>query len=69
MNHDHVAKSQAPSGAYPFLAYGTDWLAFAHIVIAVFFIGPLVKPKDYDTTESPGWVRTSMPVELLPRRQ
>jgi len=26
------------------LAYGTDWLAFAHIVIAIFFIGPLVDP-------------------------
>jgi hypothetical protein len=26
------------------LAYGTDWLAFAHIAIAVFFIGPLVDP-------------------------
>jgi hypothetical protein len=25
---------------YPFLAYGTDWLAFAHLVIAVAFIGP-----------------------------
>jgi hypothetical protein len=24
---------------YPFMAYGTDWLAFAHIAIAVFFIG------------------------------
>jgi hypothetical protein len=34
--------------AYPFLAYGTDWLAFAHIVIAVFFVGPLLKPKEYD---------------------
>lgn len=29
---------------YPFIAYGTDWLAFAHIVIAVVFIGPLVDP-------------------------
>lgn len=29
---------------HPFLAYGTDWLAFAHIVIAVFFIGPLKDP-------------------------
>jgi hypothetical protein len=29
---------------YPWLAYGTDWLAFAHIVIAVFFLGPLVNP-------------------------
>jgi hypothetical protein len=24
---------------FPFLAYGTDWLAFGHLVIAVFFIG------------------------------
>ena len=30
---------------YPWLAYGTDWLAFGHLVIAVFFIGPLVEPK------------------------
>jgi hypothetical protein len=29
---------------YPFIAYGTDWLAFAHLVIAVAFIGPLVDP-------------------------
>lgn len=29
---------------YPFIAYGTDWLAFSHIVIAVAFIGPLRDP-------------------------
>ena len=29
---------------YPFIAYGTDWLAFAHFVIAVAFIGPLHNP-------------------------
>lgn len=29
---------------YPFLAYGTDWLAFGHIVIAVFFLGPFFRP-------------------------
>ena len=29
---------------YPFIAYGTDWLAFAHIVIAIFFVGPLIDP-------------------------
>ncbi len=34
--------------AYPFLAYGTDWLAFAHIAIAVFFIGPLREPTKHD---------------------
>jgi hypothetical protein len=30
--------------AYPFIFYGTDWLAFAHLVIAVFFIGPWRDP-------------------------
>jgi hypothetical protein len=29
---------------YPFIAYGTDWLAFAHLVIAVAFIGPWRDP-------------------------
>ena len=29
---------------YPYLSYGTDWLAFAHIVIAVAFIGPVKDP-------------------------
>ena len=29
---------------YPMLAYGYDWLAFAHIVIALLFIGPLKDP-------------------------
>jgi hypothetical protein len=30
--------------SYPFLAYGTDWLAFAHLMIAIAFIGPLKDP-------------------------
>jgi hypothetical protein len=29
---------------YPFIAYGTDWLAFAHFVLAILFIGPLRDP-------------------------
>ena len=29
---------------YPFLAYGTDWLAFSHIVISIFFIGVYKDP-------------------------
>ena len=29
---------------YPFIAYGTDWLAFGHLIIALFFIGPLIDP-------------------------
>lgn len=35
---------KATNTQYPFLAYGTDWLAFAHIVIAVVFIGPYKDP-------------------------
>jgi hypothetical protein len=34
----------ATDARYPFLAYGTDWLAFAHLVIAVLFVGPYVDP-------------------------
>jgi hypothetical protein len=29
---------------YPFLAYGTDWLAFGHIAIAVAFLGAFKDP-------------------------
>ena len=29
---------------YPFLFYGYDWLAFAHFVLAILFIGPLRNP-------------------------
>jgi hypothetical protein len=29
---------------HSWLAYGTDWLAFAHIAIAVFFVGAFIDP-------------------------
>jgi hypothetical protein len=29
---------------YPFIAYGTDWLAFAHLMIAAAYIGPWREP-------------------------
>lgn len=35
---------RATNAEFPFMAYGTDWLAFAHIVIATAFIGPLRDP-------------------------
>ena len=35
---------KATNSRYPFLSYGTDWLAFAHIMLAVLFIGPLNDP-------------------------
>ncbi|MEV7781333.1 hypothetical protein [Kitasatospora sp. NPDC088351] len=38
---DGVAETNA---RYPFLAYGTDWLAFAHLVIAAAFWGPIKDP-------------------------
>jgi hypothetical protein len=42
---DHVYQGvKATNEKYPFISYGTDWLAFAHLVIAVIFIGPLKDP-------------------------
>ena len=35
---------KATNTSFPHLSYGTDWLAFAHIVIATAFIGPLIHP-------------------------
>lgn len=29
---------------YPFMSYGYDWLAFAHFLMALLFIGPLKDP-------------------------
>lgn len=29
---------------YPFLLYGYDWLAFAHVILAILFIGPYKDP-------------------------
>ncbi len=34
----------ATNTRYPFIFYGTDWLAFAHLVIAIAFFGPLRDP-------------------------
>jgi len=39
----HTALVQVQS-QYPFLFYGTDWLAFGHFMIAVAFIGALKDP-------------------------
>jgi hypothetical protein len=38
------AALQDTGDKYPYLAYGYDWLAFAHLVIALAFIGPLLDP-------------------------
>jgi hypothetical protein len=36
---------EATYAAYPWIGYGTDWLAFGHLVIAGFFIGPMIRPE------------------------
>src|SRR5438552_213124 len=39
--HDALAQTQVQ---FPFLFYGTDWLAFGHFVIAIAFVGALRDP-------------------------
>ena len=39
--HEGVANTNRD---YPFMAYGTDWLAFGHLVIALAFLGPMIDP-------------------------
>jgi hypothetical protein len=42
---EDVAEAVAVSyGTYPFLQYGTDWLAFAHIIIGIAFLGAARRP-------------------------
>jgi hypothetical protein len=42
---ERVQVALATTGSrFLFLAYGTDWLAFAHLAIAVAFIGPYLDP-------------------------
>jgi hypothetical protein len=35
---------QTTKQQYPFLLYGYDWLAFAHFVLAILFVGPYKNP-------------------------
>ncbi len=43
MTHVHEGLA-ATYAAYPFIGYGTDWLAFGHLVVALFVIGAFVDP-------------------------
>jgi hypothetical protein len=45
---------------YPFIAYGTDWLAFGHLMIALFFILPYRDPVRYE-----GVLRIGIAASLL----
>jgi len=35
---------RSTAASYPFLLYGYDWLAFAHFLLAILFIGPYRDP-------------------------
>ena len=41
--HVHFGLEQTYA-RFPFIGYGTDWLAFGHLVIALFFIEPFRRP-------------------------
>jgi hypothetical protein len=43
INRVYLALSETNS-KYPFIAYGADWLAFAHFILALLFIGPYKDP-------------------------
>ena len=46
---------RAMYATHPWIAYGTDWLAFGHLVIALFFVGPLLHPtRDHRATLAAG---------------
>lgn len=42
--YDTYISVKTTNDAFPQIAYGFDWLAFAHIILAVLFIGPLIDP-------------------------
>lgn len=43
--------------AYPFMGYSSDWLAFGHLVIAMFFVPPIVWPeRDHRATLTIGMI-------------
>lgn len=43
LRHVHHGVSET-NRVYPFIAYGTDWLAFGHLVIALAFVGAFRDP-------------------------
>lgn len=49
---------------YPFVAYGTDWLAFGHLMIALFFILPYREPLRYEGVLKVGIVASLLVIPL-----
>lgn len=49
---------------YPFMGYGTDWLAFGHLVIALFFIAPWREPGAHFNVLRTGMLACALVVPL-----
>ncbi len=49
---------------YPFIGYGTDWLAFGHLVIALFFIAPWREPGQHLPVLRMGLVACALVIPL-----
>jgi len=63
---ERVSEGVADANArYPFLAYGTDWLAFAHLAIAALFIGPFLGPVRNKWVISFGLIACAGAIPLL----
>ena len=49
---------------YPWVGYGTDWLAFGHLVIALFFVATLFRPSESRPTLWVGIIACALVVPL-----
>lgn len=49
---------------YPWMGYGTDWLAFGHLIIALFFIGPFQDPVRNEWVLKVGLVACALVIPL-----
>ncbi|MBS1749027.1 MAG: hypothetical protein JST63_03910 [Bacteroidetes bacterium] len=49
---------------YPFMRYGFDWLAFAHVLIAIAFIGPLKDPLKNEWVVSWGIIACTLSIVM-----
>lgn len=47
---------------YPFMRYGFDWLAFAHLLIAIAFLGPLKDPVKNEWVVRWGMIASALSV-------
>ena len=49
---------------YPWVGYGTDWLAFGHVIIALFFVPPWRNPAAHASVLRTGLVACALVIPL-----